>query len=83
MPCGHSRGNIPCSTDLKIGQNVCLDESSNDFEFGSPWVKNLVSRSCGLPKGHICCSVDLKISQNICIDNISDKFEFWSPGVTR
>ena len=29
----------------KINQNVCLDEISDEFEFGSPGVKNLVTRS--------------------------------------
>ena len=27
LPCGHSRGHISCSIDLKIGQNVRLDET--------------------------------------------------------
>ena len=26
IPGGHSRGHISCSINLKIGQNVCLDE---------------------------------------------------------
>ena len=40
LHCGHSRGNIFSSTDLKFGQNVCLDKISDECEFGSSWVKN-------------------------------------------
>ena len=31
LPCGHFRGHISCSIDLKIGRNVCLDEISDEF----------------------------------------------------
>ena len=40
IPCGRSRGHISCSGDLKIIQNVCLDENSYKFEFGSPGIIN-------------------------------------------
>ena len=45
ISCGHYRGHIYCSVDLKIGQNVCRDQISNEFEFGSPGVKKYVTRS--------------------------------------
>ena len=38
IPYGRSRGHISCSIDLKIGQNVCLDEISDEFEFQSTGV---------------------------------------------
>ena len=40
-----TRGHISCSVDLKIGQNICLDEISDELKFGSSRVKNLVTRS--------------------------------------
>ena len=40
IPCGRSRGPISHSVDLKIGQNVCLDENSDECEFGLPDIKN-------------------------------------------
>ena len=42
IPFGHSRGHIFCSIDLKIFQNVCLDEISDELELRSPGVKNSV-----------------------------------------
>ena len=33
IPCGLSKGNISRSTDLKFGQNVCLAEGLEMFEF--------------------------------------------------
>ena len=39
-PCGRSRGTNLNSIDLKIGQNVCLDELLDEFEFRSLGVKN-------------------------------------------
>ena len=44
IPCGHSRGYISCSIDLESGQNVCLDETSDKFEYGSSWLINYVTR---------------------------------------
>ena len=46
IPCGHSRDNISCLINLRVDQNVCLDEISDELEFGSPGgVKKLVTRS--------------------------------------
>ena len=39
-PCLPSRGHIFSPLIMKLGQNVCLDGISNDFENGSCWVKN-------------------------------------------
>ena len=40
-----SRGHIIRWILKKFGQYVCLDEISNNFENGSWWVKNWVTRS--------------------------------------
>ena len=40
IPCGRCRGNIFCSVDLKLGQNVFLDEGINEYEF---WLPRLIS----------------------------------------
>ena len=37
IPCGHCRGLISCSNDLKIGQNVCCDETLDSFGFWVTW----------------------------------------------
>ena len=72
LPCGNSRGYISCSIDLKIGQNVCLDEILD--KFGSPEGQNLPGQiqeiPCGRPRGHISCSVDLKIDWNVNFDEM-------------
>ena len=38
--CVRSRGHIFSQLTMKLGQNVCLDEISDEFEYGSCWVKN-------------------------------------------
>ena len=40
-----SRNHIYCPMDQKIGQNVCLDEILNEFEFRSHGVLNLFTKS--------------------------------------
>ena len=40
-PCVCSRGNIFSLIIMKPGQNVCLDEISDEFENGSCWLKKL------------------------------------------
>ena len=44
-PCVHSGGHIFRPIIMKLGQNVCLDKISNEFENGSCGVKNYVNRS--------------------------------------
>ena len=39
-PCVCSRVHIFRPITMKLGQNVCLDEISDEFETGSSWVKN-------------------------------------------
>ena len=44
-PCVHSCGHIFSLIIMKRGQNVCLDEISDEYETGSCQVKNKVIRS--------------------------------------
>ena len=39
-PCVRSRGHIFSWILMKVGQDVCLDDISDEFENGSCWVKN-------------------------------------------
>ena len=39
-PCVHSRGHIFSRILMKVGQDVCLDDISDEFENGSRGVKN-------------------------------------------
>ena len=45
LPCVHSRGNIFSVIPMKLGQNVCLNEISDESERGLCWIKNYVTRS--------------------------------------
>ena len=68
IPCGRSRGKISCSIHLKIGQNVCPDKVSDDFECVSLWDKKKKNNSlgqikdipCGRSRGNLSFSIDLK-----------------------
>ena len=44
-PCVCSRGHIFSPIIMKLGQNVCLDEILDEFQNGSCWDKNYVTRS--------------------------------------
>ena len=60
-------------TDLKIGQNACVDEILDEFEFWSPGVKKYVKLKeilCGSCRGHVFGLNDLEIGQNVCLDEI-------------
>ena len=86
--CGRSKGYISRSIDLKISQNVCLDKSLDQFEFGSRGGGGCLKISslgqmkeipCWRLRGHISCSIDFNIGQNICLDETL--YEFESPRV--
>ena len=65
---------------MKLGQNVCLDEISDEFEKVHVWSK---TRSLGqmLVKlyvcsiGHIFRPIITKLDQHVCLVEISHKFE--------
>ena len=44
-PCKHSRGHISCPIFMKLGQKICPNDTLIQFQTGSCWVKNLVTRS--------------------------------------
>ena len=60
---------------MKLGQNVCLDKISDQFENGSCGSK---SRSLGQilekpyvgSRGHIFCQIIMKVGLNVCLDKI-------------
>ena len=69
--CGCSRGHISCPIDLKIGQNVWLDEflmSLGHLESQTRSVGQIQEMPCGCSRGHMFCSIDSKIGQNVCFD---------------
>ena len=70
LPNVRSRGHIFSPLIMKLGQNVCLDEISYEFEIGSCWVKNRVTRSilekpCIRSIGHIFSPIIMKLGQNV------------------
>ena len=65
---------------MKLGQNVCLDKISDEFQNWSCLVKNKVTRSnltkprvCS--RGHIFNLIIMKLGQNFCLDEISGECE--------
>ena len=83
IPCGHSRGHISCSIDLKSSQNLNLDEISDELNFGHQGSKTrslsqLKKIPSGRCRGHISCSIDLKIDQNVFLDEISNLVQLGS-----
>ena len=78
--CVHSRGYIFCPIIMKLGQNVWLDEISNDLENRLCLVKKrlpvqILEKPCVCSGGHIFSLIILKLGQNVCLDKISHKFE--------
>ena len=61
---------------MKPGQNVCTDESSDEFENGSCRVKTrsigqILEKPCVRSEGHIFIPIIMKLGQNVCLDKIS------------
>ena len=77
-PCVRCRGHRFSPIIMKLGQNVCLDEISDEFENGSCWVK---TRSLGqvLEKPCVCCRANIfsqiimKLGQKFFYDELSDE----------
>ena len=76
---------ISCTIDLKIGRNICLKETSVDFEFESPGghkLRQYVKLKKYLVFAHIFCSSDSKIRMFVLMTTwMSSKFG--SPGVIK
>ena len=69
--CVRSRGHIFSQITLKLGQNLCLDEVSNELETGSCQVKKLgqiLEKCCGRSRSHIFRPIIMKLDQNFCLD---------------
>ena len=55
---------------MKLCQDVCLDKVSDEFKYGSCWVKNrslgqILEKSCVQSKGHIFSPIIMKLGQNV------------------
>ena len=71
---------------MKLGQNVCLNETLDEFENGSCCVKKLsqiLEKPCARSRGHIFSPIIMKLYQNVCLDEMSDMLENGSCWVTR
>ena len=65
---------------MKLGQNVCVDEISDEFENGSCQVKarslgQILEKPFVRSRGHIFSLIILKLGHNICLEEILDKIE--------
>ena len=65
---------------MKLGQNVCLNEISDEFENGYVRSKTrslgqILEKPCVRSRGHIFSPIIMKLSQNVCPDEISDEFK--------
>ena len=77
------RGLIFSPILMKLGQNVCPNEISDEFEIWSCWFKNLVTRpnlrkTLLLSRGHIFSLILTKLGQHVCLDKILDLLEIGS-----
>ena len=63
--CVRSEGHISSPTIMKLGQNLCLDEVSDELENGHVGSK---ARS-----HNMFSPIIMKPGQNICLDEISEK----------
>ena len=71
---------------MKVGQDVCLDDISDEFENGSRGVKTrspdeILEKPCVRSRGHIFSRILMKVGQDVCLDDISEEFENGSRGV--
>ena len=71
---------------MKVGQDVCLDDISEEFEMGHVESKTrspgqILEKPCVRSRGHIFSRILMKVGQDVCLDDISDEFENGSRGV--
>ena len=74
-PCARSRGHIFSPILMKLGQNVCLDEDSDEFKLGHVGSKTrslgqILEKPCVRSRGHIFSPILMKLGQNVCLDKI-------------
>ena len=65
---------------MKLGQNVCRDEISDEFENGSCGVKTrsqgeILKKPCICSRGLKFGLILMNLCQNVCLNEISDEFE--------
>ena len=65
---------------MKLGQNVCLDKISDEFENGSCQSKTrslgqTLEKPYARSRGHIFSPIIMKQHQHLCLEKISQKFE--------
>ena len=71
-------------SSLNIFQNICLNDIQTEFEYGSYWINNQVTRSNCRKKSckySGCCIFNLKIlklHQNVRLDDMQAKFKYGS-----
>ena len=78
-PCVRCRGHIFRLMMMKLGQHICLDEITPDFEKGHVRSKTrslgkILEKPCVRCRDHIFRLI-MKLDQNVCLDEISDEFE--------
>ena len=71
---------------MKVGQDVCLDDISNELKMGHVGSKTrspgqILGKRCVRSRGHIFSRILMKVGQDVCLDDISDEFENGSRGV--
>ena len=71
---------------MKVGQDVCLDEISDEFEIGHVGSKTrslgqILEKPCVRSRGHILSRILMEVGQDVCLDDISDEFQNGSRGV--
>ena len=71
-PCVCSRGHIFSLIIMKLGQNLCLDESETSVKMGQVGSKTrslgqVLEKPCVSCRGHIFSSIIMKLGQNICL----------------
>ena len=74
-----SRGHIFSPIIMKLGQNVCLDESQMSLKMGHVGLKTrslcqILQKPYVRSRGHIFSPIILKLDQDVCLDEISDEF---------
>ena len=71
---------------MKSGQDVCLDDISDEFENGHVGSKTrspgqILEKPCVRSRGHIFSRILMKVGQDVCLDDISDELKNGSRGV--
>ena len=59
---------------MKLCQNVCLDEISDEFE---KWIMSvqMLGKPCVLPRGQIFSLIIMKLGQSVLLNEFSDELE--------